>query len=226
MNQLDRIETMTQEELERGNRRISNLPGWNIFGKTLPGRACGHCNFCCIVVPVQKPLNKPGGVRCVHLKHKGCSIYQQRPDVCAAWKCAWLYQPEALILRRPDNGGYAVDCALQQIFLNKELIYVIQVWVDPARRDAHRAPELRAYLAGMAEKHRLPAIVRWPDGTDRDNADATVLFPPILTDDGKWAEITSPMITHSEMERMREERGYLQQRYEEELENAEKKEAG
>lgn len=190
-----------------------------MFGPTLPGKACGHCNFCCIVVPVEKPLNKPGGVRCVHLKHKGCSIYKQRPDVCAAWKCAWLYQPEAKILRRPDNGGYAIDCALHQIFINKELIWVIQVWVDPARPLAHRAPELRAYLAEMARLHNLPAIVRWPDGKSQDGEDATVLFPPIMTGDGKWAELTSAMIPHTEMDRMKEDRGYLEQRIQEDLEN-------
>jgi hypothetical protein len=30
--------------------------------------------------------------------------------------------------------------------------------------EAHRAPELRAYLALVAERTRMPAIVRWPDG--------------------------------------------------------------
>lgn len=207
MTELDRIENMTPDEMALGNTHPKNRPGWSMFGPTLPGRACGHCTFCCIVVPVEKPLNKPGGVRCVHLKHKGCSIYKQRPDVCAAWKCAWLYQPEAKILRRPDNAGYAVDCCLHEIFINEQLFHVIQVWVDPARRDAHRAPELRAYLALMAAKHGLPAIIRWPmAGKDQSADEATVLFAPCMTDTGEWGEVTSNMIPRHEIERLKEER--------------------
>lgn len=200
-------EILTPDEMARGNTHPKNRRGWHMFGPNQPGRACGHCNYCCIVVPVEEPLNKPGGVRCVHLKHKGCSIYRQRPDVCAAWKCAWLYQPEAKILRRPDNAGYAVDCCLQEIFINEKLVQVIQVWVDPHRRLAHQAPELRAYLALMAEKHGLPAIVRWPMADkDQTGDEATVLFAPCMTDTGQWEEISSAMIPRDELERMKEER--------------------
>ena len=193
------IENMTPEEMARGNSYPKNRPGWSMFGPTQPGKACGHCNFCCVVVPVENPLNKPGGVRCEFLKHKGCSIYKQRPDVCAAWKCAWLYQPEAKILRRPDNGGYAIDCCLQEILINEQTVHVIQVWVDPGRRDAHKAPELRAYLAEMARVHRLPAIIRWPDGKAQEGETAMVLFAPCLTDTGEWGEVSSGMIPHAEM---------------------------
>ena len=199
------IENMTPEQIARGNAIVTSRPGWSIFGPRQPGRACGHCNFCCIVVPVETPLNKPGGVRCVHLKHKGCSIYKQRPDVCAAWSCAWLYQPEAKILKRPDISGYAVDCSLHEIFINQQLIHVIQVWVDPGRRNAHKAAELRAYLAEMARIHRLPAIVRWPDGKAQEGEEAMVLFAPILSG-GDWVEVTSDMIPRAEMDRLREER--------------------
>ena len=211
MSDLDRIENMTPEEAARGNLMAAVKKGgplgWSIFGPTLAGRACGHCTFCCIVVPVEAPLDKPGNVRCVHLKHKGCSIYRQRPDVCAAWKCAWLYQPEAKVLKRPDHAGYAVDCCLQEIFINQQLVHVIQVWGDPDRREAHKAPELLAYLALMAEKHRLPAIVRWPmEGKDQSADEATVLFAPCLTNTGRWEEITSGMIPWHEMERLKKER--------------------
>lgn len=194
------VENMTPEQKARA-KLISGRPGWSLFGPTLNGRKCGHCNFCCIVVPVEQPLNKPGGVRCSYLKHKGCSIYAQRPDVCAAWKCAWLYQPEAKILQRPDLSGYAVDCALHEILVNGEPIQVIQVWVDPARREAHRAPELRAYLALMAEKLKLPAIVRWPDATAQEGQSAMVLFAPCMTETAEWGEVTSEMISVAEMNR-------------------------
>jgi hypothetical protein len=172
---------------------------WTIFGPPVHGRACGHCKFCCVVVPVEMPLNKPAGVKCQHLRASGCSIYAARPDVCRYWSCAWLYQPDASILRRPDISGYAVDCMPQEILINHEPVRVIQVWVDPHRKDAHRAPELRAFLDKAGRDHRMPAIVRWPNGEAQEGQDAMVLFPPSLTDDGEWWEKTSEMISTDEL---------------------------
>jgi Pyruvate/2-oxoacid:ferredoxin oxidoreductase delta subunit len=90
---------------------MTSKTSWSIFGPPRAGRTCGSCKYCCIVVPVQDPgvLMKPGGVRCEHLKGRGCGIYKDRPNSCATWSCTWLYQPEAAILRRPDLSGYAVD---------------------------------------------------------------------------------------------------------------------
>lgn len=183
-------------------------PGWSIFGPPIKGRSCGGCSFCCTVVPVERPLNKPAAVRCQFLKHKGCSVYAQRPDVCAFWNCAWLYQPEAKGLKRPDLSGYAIDPALQEIFINQHLVHVIQVWCDYRRHDAYEAPELRAYLALMAEKLRLPAIITWPRPKDGDQSGevGTTLFAPCLTGTGQWEEITQAMIPKHEMDRLKEER--------------------
>lgn len=169
-------------------------PGWQIFGEPRAGRACGKCSFCCVVVPVELPLNKPGGVKCQFLAHKGCAIYARRPAPCWAWSCVWLHQPEAAMLIRPDISGYAVDPMPQEVLYDHKPRFTIQVWVDPARRDAHRAPELRAYLALMAEKHRMPAIVRWPDGKDQTGQDAMILFAPCLNTDNEWAERTNAML--------------------------------
>ena len=201
------IENMTPEQANRARSFPGSPRGWRIIGPNVFGRKCGHCNFCCIVVPVERPLNKLAGVKCEFLKHKGCSIYRQRPDVCAAWKCAWLYQPEGKFLQRPDLSGYAVDCTLHEIFINKDPVKVIQVWVDKDRPTAHTAPELRAYLAVMAERFRLPAFVETPQGGDMAGEDATILFAPCLTNTGQWEEVTQPMIPKYEMDRLRQERG-------------------
>lgn len=55
-------------------------------------RQCGDCNTCCTLfeIPeVEKPLN----ARCRHQSsdadRPGCGIYEQRPEVCRAFECAW-----------------------------------------------------------------------------------------------------------------------------------------
>jgi hypothetical protein len=65
-----------------------------------------------------------------------------------------------------------------------EHIQVVQIWVDPKFRDAHRDPALRAYLERRAEENII-GLVRW------DNEDAIALFPPGFSADGQWHEQTS-----------------------------------
>jgi len=173
--------------------------GWQIFG--LPGRnrACGSCTFCCTMVPVDRPLEKPAGVRCQHLCNKGCRIYSRRPDPCRYWNCAWLYQPETADIRRPDRAGYVIDPMPQNILIDGHPTPAIQVWVDPKQPDAHRDPALRAYLDLMGERHRMPAIVRWSHAGGQEGRDAMVLVPPSLSDEGVWFEKHSAMIGEQDM---------------------------
>jgi hypothetical protein len=55
------------------------------------GRACGSCSLCCKVLDVPD-LAKPEGKWCKHCKpgHGGCTIYDNRPDVCKGFACLWL----------------------------------------------------------------------------------------------------------------------------------------
>lgn len=167
---------------------------WTIYGPPVRGRACGSCTFCCVHVPVERPLNKPAGVACVHLHSRGCRIYAARPDVCRYWNCAWLYQEATADMRRPDKAGYCIDPVLQTILVDETPVDIIQIWVDPARPEAHRDPALRAYLALMAERHGTPALVRWANPT-QEGQDAMFLAPPSLSDDGEWVEKRSAMIS-------------------------------
>ncbi len=59
---------------------------------------------------------------------------------------------------------------------------VIQLWIDPRHRDAHRAPELRAYFARRAELEGTAVLVRY------DNSDGFVIFPPAVSPTGDWYE--------------------------------------
>jgi hypothetical protein len=165
-------------------------PGLLIFGLPVRNRSCGACTLCCTLPPVDLPRGKKlAGERCEHVCSKGCRIYARRPDPCRVWQCRWLFDPATAGLRRPDHSGYIVDPMPDTILSNGQPVDVLQVWVDPKRRDAHRDPALRAYLLGVAETHRMPAIVRW------SSTDGMVLAAPCFNEEGEWLELYSEMLT-------------------------------
>jgi hypothetical protein len=152
------------------------------------GRRCGECTLCCRLLPVRE-LGKRAGVRCSHQRRgKGCSIYAERPMSCRVWTCRWLSGDDTGDLSRPDRSHYCVDVLPDYVTLQSEAgtqrIPVIQIWVDPKFRDAHRDPALRAYLVRRGYEGFL-ALVRY------DAHDGFVLCPPALAADGEWHEVVS-----------------------------------
>lgn len=79
-------------------------------------RKCGSCNLCCQVFEI-KPLAKPAGIRCQHLAkgctNKSCTIYEQRPEVCAGFKCLWLEGAGPASLR-PDRSGVVLTLKAEE----------------------------------------------------------------------------------------------------------------
>lgn len=177
-----------------------DMDGVRVLGPPIRGRKCGSCTACCTQVPVVLPdEHKPANVRCKHLCSKGCRIYARRPDPCQVWSCRWLFDADTAGLRRPDQSGYVIDCAPDAVVMTNNdtgetrPVQVLQVWVDPARRDAHRDPALRQYLALMGKRHAMMAVVRW------SSAEGMVLIPPCMTDTGRFAEHASEMNTAAAM---------------------------
>ncbi len=175
---------------------MSATEGWTIFGEHIRGRQCGSCKLCCTLVPVELPTgHKPSGVRCPVLTSRGCGVYKTRPRPCWAWSCRWLFDETMVVpgIRRPDLAGYAIDPMLDTILCDEHPLEVIQVWCDPKRRDAHRDPALRAWLAAMCAKHGLLTIVRW------DSGDGVVLVPPNANTSGEWMEQGGELKTEDAM---------------------------
>lgn len=161
-----------------------DAPAFQIYGLPIKNRACGSCTLCCTLVPVDlHEGHKDGGVKCRHVCSRGCRIYKTRPDPCQYWSCRWLFDPDAAGLKRPDISGYIVDSMLDTIVANDQPVKVLQIWMDPVRPDAHRAPELRAYLELMGAKFGTPAIVRWGKG------EGLFVVPPSLSSEGDWLEM-------------------------------------
>lgn len=151
-------------------------------------RRCGDCTLCCKLLPVSE-IGKPANQPCEHQRTgKGCLLYHKRtfPNSCKLWSCAWLLNLDADHLPRPDHAHYVIDPMPDYVTVKAEngltgRLPVVQIWVDPRHRNAHRNPRLRAWIARRAETHGQAALIRY------DSTEAFVLFPPAITGEG-WME--------------------------------------
>lgn len=76
-------------------------------------RECGECTACCVLPRIGSdepsfPEGKLGYTPCKHLctNGGGCSIYEQRPQLCQDYSCLWRVGiVDGDERRRPDNLG-------------------------------------------------------------------------------------------------------------------------
>jgi hypothetical protein len=94
-------------------------------------------------------------------------------------------------MRRPDRAGYVIDMMPDYIRLQPKNdpeaegtpIEVVQIWIDPKRRDAWRDDqELRAYIERRAEEGKA-AILRFSE------REAIIVIAPAMAEDGQWHQI-------------------------------------
>lgn len=73
----------------------------------VPGRECGECTACCVVLLIDdKNFKKPADKVCSNLMASGgCKIYSERPSVCRDWYCAWRFMAQLDENWRPDRSG-------------------------------------------------------------------------------------------------------------------------
>lgn len=149
---------------------------------------CGSCTLCCRLLPV-KGINKPANTRCQHQQTgKGCRVYHRPekgfPWECGLWNCIWLQGDDAMPLRRPDRSHYVIDVmpdyvTAQDSKLGEIRVPAVQIWCDPKFPDAHRDPELRAWLI---RRTGFVGLVRL------DSDDGIVLIPPYMMELREWLE--------------------------------------
>src|SRR5258708_2222159 len=75
-------------------------------------RECGSCSMCCTIIGIDE-LNMAPDVWCQHCKPgHGCTIYDQRPEVCRDYMCLWLYQVAIPDWMKPSESRIILDAAL------------------------------------------------------------------------------------------------------------------
>lgn len=109
------------------------------------------------------------------------------PFEFSLWNRRWLVNDDAADLSRPDRSHYVIDLMPDFISLRDETgamqnIQVVQVWIDPAYRLAHRDPTLRRWLYRRAQDG-IAALIRF------NERDALTIFAPPFDPNGEWHEI-------------------------------------
>ena len=150
-------------------------------------RSCSGCTACCKLRPVPD-LQKKENECCAHQRHdRGCMIYRRRPVSCQIFRCWWLVDPH-FPLPRPDRAGYVVDPTPDVVVLNTdpsgdplrgEKVAAFSLWTS--RPDAHRDPELRAWLQRRIGRDKVLIVVR--------GAASLTLVPPAQSSTGDWLEL-------------------------------------
>jgi hypothetical protein len=82
----------------------------SLEGRLVPGRSCGTCNVCCVVLTIDdEAMQKPQGYRCRNtLPDKSCRIYETRPQMCRTFYCGWRLLKWVNEPLRPDVSGVLV----------------------------------------------------------------------------------------------------------------------
>jgi uncharacterized protein len=112
-----------------------------------PGKTCGGCTMCCSALEIEE-LNKPAGPLCGNCRLRGgCSIYDNRPQVCRDFECEWLasrdlprqFRPDligTILMEDADSDEYWAVCA-------------------PEKPMAWRQPRIFAHLVATAKSGRV-----------------------------------------------------------------------
>lgn len=111
-------------------------------------RKCGRCTGCCTALGVTE-IGKKDGETCKHeVKHRGCAIYDTRPDQCRNFLCLWK-----LGLGRskdaPDKIGVVFDS--YQNDLGQTVLRAAEMW-SGAMRDGGDGMALAIKLMGAADQ--------------------------------------------------------------------------
>jgi hypothetical protein len=75
---------------------------------------CGECTVCCTVCDISELNSKPGD-RCINCDGSNCIDYDNRPQTCREFECAY-YQGGNNIKLRPDKCGVMFFKKNERIF--------------------------------------------------------------------------------------------------------------
>lgn len=115
-----------------------------------------------------RELEKPRATMCAHFD-RGCSIYEQRPGSCRAFRCAWLINEELDEAWHPLMAGFFIwfDHATRRMIVE----------TDPDAPDAWRREPYYARFKAWSDPRNYPQGLEPWGVIVRRVTDTTVVFP-------------------------------------------------
>lgn len=75
---------------------------------------CGECTLCCYLFEIEF-INKGSNTDCKYCDN-GCTIYNNRPECCLGFNCAYLQMDNSDIRLRPDKCGVVFEKINEELF--------------------------------------------------------------------------------------------------------------
>jgi hypothetical protein len=115
----------------------------------VPSRDCDGCVTCCKVFPIPE-TGKPDYGLCANAGAKGCSDYDNRPDVCREFFCMWRHDASLGDEWKPSVAGFV---------LHDPAPWTLLISSDVDRPDArHREPyqsQIRDWVAECQRRQMM-----------------------------------------------------------------------
>ncbi|MCL2714409.1 MAG: YkgJ family cysteine cluster protein [Alphaproteobacteria bacterium] len=138
---------------------------------TRPDRQCGSCNLCCDILEVTA-VDKPIHQLCRHWEPgKGCVIYDQRPQMCRSFACAW-WQGHF------DEDWFPVKAGLVVHFSAG----AVNIHVVPSAPDRWREEPWFSTLCGISLKGTRPGLPPYATLVVSGNAKFLLLGRTVVPD--------------------------------------------
>jgi hypothetical protein len=128
----------------------------------VPGRACGECSVCCVVLNIDTPeFQKLPRVPCQYLRTEGgCAIHATCFPACRTYHCGWRYLKGLGKDWRPDRSGILIDFQTDGLPENYPKRPGIRLMPTEAL-EALFAPGVQALLSSLVLAE-VPAILAVP----------------------------------------------------------------
>lgn len=133
--------------------------------------SCGSCSLCCKVMAIPE-LQKDDGVWCRHIckNHKGCGIYEQRPEICRQFLCVWRQSHDMPKSMRPDKCGVVFGMGTRED--------IVAAYVDPSRPNAWKRPMTWGFIERLVMQGGFNVVVSVVNPAKPETALKRTIFYP------------------------------------------------
>jgi len=154
-------------------------------------RNCGECAVCCYLCEIRE-IKKPPHIFCFYqlkelVEHR-CMIFDDRPEDCKNFLCAWIrnFGSEN---DRPDKNGVMITVSK---FNNGIWIFIIEIKQDAVLTTA------KDMIIEIVEQYDIPAIVSdYKSRPPNDTGDYTIVKESLLN---RCKSMTGDLINYLDLD--------------------------
>ena len=130
-------------------------------------RECGECTECCTMLEIPA-LKKPKKTRCKLLSDdcSGCGDYENRPQDCRGFQCAWS-ENQFPLEYRPDKLGimvYYVDSDCTELPSWARQFKHIMFATETREGAFDKSPAQKEVILSLAQLKNIPVVLARYDG--------------------------------------------------------------